>query len=152
MARVAGVLLLSIAAALPAFAGQASASFTVSVRVLPSPTLSVIESASGVEISADDVARGHKQVAVRYRVTGTGLRGYLLQVAPKVGLVRRIEVGGPGTGTATGDIPLEIHRRADGCLAAGCVEEAALVLRLVLDPDARPGSYPLPVRLAALPL
>jgi len=152
MARLAGVLLLSFTAGLPAFAGQSSASFQVSVRVPASATLSVVESAGGVEISAEDVARGYKQVAVRYRVTGTGRRGYLLQVAPRLGVVRRIEIGSSGTATATGDIPLEIHRPADGCLAAGCADEAALILRLVLDPDARPGSYPLPVRLAALPL
>jgi hypothetical protein len=152
MLRAIGVLVLSFASALPALAGQSRASFVVSVRILPRAVLPVVEQAGRVELSADDVERGYKQVAVHYRVSGTGPRGYLLQVARRTGLARRIEVDGLGGGLALGDIPLEIHRPAEGCVAAACTDDFALVLHVVLDADARPGSYPLPVQLAALPL
>jgi hypothetical protein len=152
MARALGVLVLSLAAAPPAIAGQSRAGFAVSVRVPARATVTAVESPGALDISARDVERGYKEVATRYRVASTGARGYLLQLAPRIGLARRVEISGLGGEIVLGDTPLEIHRPADGSVEPGCADEFALALRVVLDPAARPGRYPMPVQLAALPL
>lgn len=152
MARALGVLLLLFVASLPATAGQDRASFKVSVRIPARALLASVGSAGGLEISPVDVAQGYKQVVVRYRVTGTGSRGYLLQIAPRIGLTRHVAVGGLGSEVLIGDSPVEIHRPAAGRLDAAYADDLVLSLRVVLEPEARPGRYPLPLELAALPL
>lgn len=152
MARVLGVLLLSFAAALPAAAGQETARFTVSVRVPARAAVTTVEPAAVLEVSAADVERGYAELAARYRVDSTGTRGYLLQVAPRVGLADRVEISGLGVDVVLADLPIEIYRSAAGCGTRGCTDELALRLRLLLNPAARPGRYPLPVQLDARPL
>lgn len=152
MARALGVLVLSLAVALPAAAGQARASFAVSVQVPARASVTALESAGAFYISAEDVARGYKELATRYRVVSTGARGYLLQIAPRIGLARRVGISGLGGDIVLGDTPLEIHRPAAGCVERGCTDEFELALYVELDPATPPGRYPLPVQLAALPL
>ena len=151
MARALGVLVLSLAVALPA-AGQARASFVVSVRVPARASVTALESAVALYISAEDVARGYKELATRYRVISTGARGYLLQIAPRIGLARRVGISGLGGEIVLGDTPIEIHRPAAVCVDRGCTDEFELALYVELDPATPPGRYPLPVQLAALPL
>jgi hypothetical protein len=152
MARAFGVLVLLFAVSLPAAAGQARASFPVSVRVPARASITAVESAGDVHVSAADIARGYKEFSTRYRVVSTGARGYLLQIAPRIGLARHIEVGGLGGEVVIGDSPVEIHRPAAGRRDAAGADDLVLALRVVLDPEARPGRYPLPLELAALPL
>lgn len=152
MARASGVLVLSLVLSLPAAAGEARASFAVSVRVPARAIVTAGESAGALHISAEDVARGYKEFASRYRVVSTGARGYLLQLAPRIGLARRVGIRGLGGEIVLGAAPLEIHRAATGCVDRGCTDEFEMALYVELDPATPPGRYPLPVQIEALPL
>ncbi len=74
-------------------------------------------------------------------------RGYLLQIAPRVGLARQIEVRGLGADVVMRDDTVEIHRPG-----AEFLQDLELEFRLLLHAAVGPGVFELPVQVAATPL
>jgi hypothetical protein len=140
-------LILALATAAPAMAGQGRASFTVSVVVPARVTLTALDQPSTLEVSAADVERGYVEVGATYRVTHNDRRGYLLSLLPRRGLTREIEVQGLPTALVMGDEPVELIQPGP----PGS-HPLALAFRFVLDPAVVPGRYPLPVLVTAQPL
>jgi hypothetical protein len=140
---MAAVALAGLLAA-PALAGEARATFRVSVAVPAQVRLEALEQPAQLMLSDADVARGYVDVPARYRVRHNDRRGYLLQLAPRTGLARRVEVRGLGQPVVVADDSVEVHRAPGGWL-----DELDLAFRVVLGPGVRPGTYPLPVHLAA---
>lgn len=147
MARCLGALGLAVLLAAPAHADSTRARFRVTVSVPASATVSLLGQADALVVSEEDVARGFVVMPVRYRVTHNTRRGYLLQIAPRLGLAREVEVRGLGSGVVLHDQPMELHRDA-----TDRVDDLALELRVSLEPGVQPGRYALPVQLMALAL
>jgi len=140
-------LALLAAASAPAAAERASARFTVSALVPQRVSLQAIDQPARLAVSSEDIARGYKDLSARYEVLHNTGHGYLLSLSPRLGLASRVEVMGLGGAIELRDQSVEIHRsRPSGR------ERLGLTFRFVLDADARPGSYPLPVHLSAAPL
>ena len=140
------VLVLAIASC-PVSAEQGRAQFTVAVTVPVRVLLEVIEQPTEITLSAADVARGYKDVSARYRVRHNDRHGYLLQIAPRTGITSRIEVHGLGAEMALRDEVLDVRRPGDAF-----EQELALEFRFVLDASVRPGTFALPVNVAAAPI
>jgi hypothetical protein len=140
-------LTLALATAVPAMAGQARASFTVSAVVPVRVTLTALDEPSEMVISTADLERGYKEVAARYRVSHNDRRGYLLSLSPRLGVTREVEVQGLNAALVMGEESVEIVQPGP----PGS-HELALAFRLVLDPAAPPGRYALPVLVTARPL
>jgi hypothetical protein len=140
-------LILALATAAPVMAGEARASFTVSVVVPARVTLTALDQPAELEVSAADVERGYVEVAGTYRVSHNDRRGYLLSFLPRHGLTREIEVQGLATALVMGDEPVELVQPGP----PGS-HQFALAFRFMLDPAVVPGRYPLPVLVDARPL
>jgi len=147
MGRSMGVVALAALLAGPALADQAQARFTVSAVVPKRVTLTVLEQPVQLMLSAEDIERGYKDVAARYQVRHNDPNGYLLHLAPRIGLTRHVEVRGLGAAIQLGDADLAVRQASVGRL-----HDFELAFRFVLDPAARPGSYALPVHVTAAPL
>ena len=130
-----------------ALADQRQARFTVSVTVPARVVIEPLEPSDRFTLSAEDVARGYKDVAASYRVRHNDRKGYLLQIAPRVGLARQVEVRGLGTDVVMRDETIEIHRPG-----AEFLQDLELQFRLLLDTAVQPGVFQLPVQVAATPL
>lgn len=140
-------LVLALATAVPAVAGQARASFAVSAIVPARVTLTALDQPSALQVSAADVERGYAEIAATYRVSHNDRRGYLLRLVPRQGLIRGIEVQGLATPLVLGDGPVEVFQpEPPGS------HQLAIAFRFVLDPAVLPGRYPLPVLVNAQPL
>jgi hypothetical protein len=152
-ARKAGVLAFAlagfIALALPIHAGSVSASLSVSVFVPARAILSLGSQPAGLEITEADVARGYVEApgASLVQVRTNSPAGWLLEFQPLQGPYRGLEVTGLGS---TAQVSA-----AGGWLAqpyAGkTLVTASLGYRFLLSGDARPGTYPWPVALSAMP-
>jgi len=142
-----GMVALAALLAGPAMADQAQARFTVSAVVPKRVTLTALEQPAQLMLSVDDIERGYKDVSARYQVRHNDSRGYLLHLAPRVGLTRHVEVHGLGAAIQLGDADLAVRQASVGRL-----HDFELAFRFVLDPSARPGSYALPVHVTAAPL
>lgn len=130
-----------------ALAGHHESSFTVSATVPALTRLTILEEPAGLVLSPDDVARGFKEVAARYRISCNVPEGYLLRLTPRIGLARGIEVHGlPGTVTV-GQDAVEIHQTPDHR-----THEITLRLRFLFDSSVPPGRYGLPLLVTAVPL
>jgi hypothetical protein len=146
MERSMGVVALAALLAGPALADQARTRFIVSAVVPKRVTLTVLEQPAQLLLSSEDIERGYKEVSARYRVQHNDPHGYLLHLAPRIGLTRRIEVRGLATEVRLDDADLAIRQTS-----AGNRHDFELAFRFVLDPEARPGSYALPVHVTAAP-
>jgi hypothetical protein len=142
-----GVVALAALLAGPALADQARARFTVSAVVPKRVTLTALEQPAQLTLSVEDIERGYKDVSARYQVRHNDSHGYLLHLAPRIGLTRHIEVRGLAAEVVLGDADLAIRQAS-----AGRLHDFELAFRFVLDPAARPGSYALPVHVTAAPL
>lgn len=145
-----GVFVLLFATSLvagSALADQGQARFTVSATVPARVVIEPLEPSDRITLSAQDVARGYKDVAASYRVRHNVRRGYLLQIAPRVGLARQVQVRGLGADVVMRDDTIEIHRPG-----AEFLQDLELQFRLLLDATVRPGVFQLPVQVAATPL
>lgn len=140
-------LTLALALAVPAMAGPARASFTVSAVVPARVMLTALDAPSEVAISAADLERGYKDVAATYRVSHNDRRGYLLSLSPRIGVTREVEVQAFDAAFVMREDSVEIVQPGP----PGS-HELALGFRFVLDPAAVPGRYPLPVLVTARPL
>lgn len=136
-------LVLAIASC-PVSAEQGRAQFTVAVTVPVRVLLEVVEQPTELTLSADDVARGYKDVSARYRVRHNDRRGYLLQIAPRMGITSRIEINGLGAEMALRDEVLDVRRPGETF-----EQELGLEFRFVLDAGVHPGTFELPVSVAA---
>lgn len=142
-----GALALAALLAAPALADRGQGPFEVSVTVPPQVTLESLDAPSLLAITADDVARGYKDISARYRVRHNVRRGYLLQIAPRSGLAREVRVSGLGAEVVLHDEAAEIHRSGEAF-----EQELALGFRFVLAAGVHPGTFELPVQLAPMPL
>ena len=148
MARSFVALVLAAVAAGAAFGAETrQAQFIVRVEVPARATLSAVEQPTQLRISAEDVARGFKDVSARYVVESNTAKGSLLQFAPRLGIARQVEVRGLRSPVIVQDETVEVHRPR-----ATEPESITLHYRFVLEPDAMPGSYELPIHVSATPL
>jgi hypothetical protein len=130
-----------------AVAAERRSSFTVTVTVPPRVALTVLSEPASIDVTAEDLQAGYKDVVARYAVDGNDPRGYVLRVAPRLGLAARIEVSGLAAGAVTlAEQPIDVAKlgAADGMLD--------LRYRIVFESGSAPGRYALPLELAALPL
>jgi len=143
---IATLILASLCAS-PVSAEQSQARFSVGVTVPKHATLEVIEQPAELSLTAQDIARGYKDVITRYLVRHNDRHGYLLQIAPHVGVAQRIEVRGLGADVILRDDVVDIHRAGETF-----VQDLALEFHIVLDASSRPGTIALPVHVAVTTL
>jgi hypothetical protein len=142
-----GVVALAALLAGPALADQAQTRFTVSAVVPKRVTLTVLEQPVQLMLSAEDIERGYKDVAARYQVRHNDPNGYLLHLAPRIGLTRHVAVHGLASEVLLGDEAVAIRQAS-----AARLHDVELAFRFVLDDAVRPGTYELPVHVTAIPL
>lgn len=128
-------------------AADRSGTFQVSVEVPVRVALQPLGEPALLTVTADDLERGYKDVAVRYHVSHNDRHGYLLQIAHLGGVARQVRVNGPGGGSVGGGDVLEL--RGDGLAFE---QDIALEFRLMLRDDVSPGTFDWPVRLTVQPL
>ena len=132
--------------AAPAYAGSASATMSVSVQVIGRTLLTVAQQPSSVEVTQSDIQRGYIDVpaAVAFQVRSNASEGYSLQFEPVSGPFAQAKVTWENRTASVGaDGSWLTHGYQQGTTAG------QLDVRLVLAPDAAPGSYSWPVRFAA---
>ena len=147
MGRSMGVVALVALLSGPALADQARARFTVSAVVPKRVTLTALQQPAQLMLSVEDIERGYKDVSARYQVRHNDPHGYMLHLAPRIGLTRQVEVRGLASDVLVGDEGVAI-RQASGAR----LHDFELSFRFLLDPAARPGTYALPVHVTAAPL
>jgi hypothetical protein len=140
---------LSLLAAIPtaADAGDVRANFVVSAVVPARASLEAITQPALISVSEDDVSRGYLEVAAVYRVRNNDPAGYLLQLAPLIGLASEIEVSGLETRVLMRDEMVEVTQPA-----ALTPRDLSLRFRMTLDPAATTGIYPMPVQVSVVTL
>jgi hypothetical protein len=132
-----------LAAPALAAAAEAQSRFQVSTVVVPRARLQALETASDVVVTAEDVARGYKDLVTQYELRSNDPRGCLLTIAQRPGLAESIDVDGLPVRVRLRDAPAEVVLP----WARG-PQPLELRVRLNLDEAARPGTYPLPLHLA----
>lgn len=145
--KLALALALSLPAVHGAHADSEQARFTVAATVRERVTVAVAMQSPRLSVSDADIRRGYKDISARYRVDSNAGRGYLLRLAPRLGLAERIEVAGLAQPIVLRGDEVEIYRPR-----AAHQPELVLDYRIVLAADVQPGSYELPVHVAASPL
>lgn len=149
----ARVLAFALAAflvpALPVHAGSVSASLSISVVVPARAVLSVESEPTGLQITEADVARGYVEApgASLVRVRTNSPAGWLLEFQPLEGPYRALEVTGLGSTAQVGATGGWLAQPYAGRMLV----TASLGYRFFLSSDARPGLYPWPVGLTAIP-
>ena len=141
------VLLIAsfVIVAAPAYADSASATMAISVQVIGRTLLTVGQQPASVEVTENDIQRGYIDVpAVAFQVRSNAREGYSLQFEPVSGPFAQAKVTWENNTAAVG---------ADGSWLTHGYQQGTttgqLDVRLVLAPDATPGSYSWPVRFAA---
>lgn len=148
MRRLLGAVLLgALAAGAAARADTRQARFTVATVVPARVTFTTLDQPTALTLDAADVERGYKDVGARYQVSHNDGRGYLLHFTPRAGLTRVVEVRGLAADLVLHDMGVEVLQ----AVPTGR-HELMLEFRFVLGPEARPGSYGLPVHVTATPL
>lgn|SRR5450830_1829814 len=149
VSSAAAALLLVLAAIVPTSAAASSASVTVSAFVQPRASVTVEAQPGSLVISETDVRRGFVDLptASRIRIRTNSIRGYLLSFEIESECVTGIVLDGAGdriqVSAGGGLVPLPYPG------PAAVVSE--LGYRFLLSPDAKPGVYPWPVALSAMP-
>lgn len=141
------VLLLALVAGAAARADQERATFLVSATVPGRVTIEPLLQSSLLVITADDVRRGYKEVSARFQVSQNTERGWVLRLSPRIGITEHVKVRGLSTEVVLREETVEVYRPP----TAGR-EDIALGFHMVLDADAEPGTYDMPVHVAATPL
>jgi hypothetical protein len=98
-------------------------------------------------VSAGDIERGYVDLAAVYRVSNNDPAGYMVRLAPRVGLTRAIEVTGLASSVVVRDDVVDVSQPA-----ALRPQDLRLGFRLLLDDAAVPGTYSWPVQLQAYAL
>lgn len=143
MKRPGALMLMALAAPGLAAAPQSQAPMQVSAVVVPRAQLEAIDAASQLTVTAEDVARGYKEVVARYEVRSNDPRGCLLMITPRLGLTESIDIEGLPSGVTLRDAPVELVLPG-----ARGPQPMQLRVRLNLGDAARPGTYELPLHLA----
>jgi hypothetical protein len=143
-----GVVVLLIATTPPlAGGGDLRTQFSVTATVSPRASVEPLSQPALLSISADDVERGYVDVAAAYRVSSNDPSGYMVRLAPRIGLTRSVEVAGLSTSIVVTDQVVEVVQPA-----ARRPQRLDLRFRLVLDANAVPGTYAMPVQLSVATL
>jgi len=122
-------------------ADVASAPLQVSAQVLPHVRLLAADADADFLVTPADVERGYVDVQRHYQLRTNAPERVAVQIHPRVGLAEAIDIAGF-------DGPL---RLLDSSLEVTAPErrELDLSFRLWLNPAVTPGTYPLPLQLAA---
>ncbi|MCU0976964.1 MAG: hypothetical protein MUC71_11740 [Steroidobacteraceae bacterium] len=147
MRRSLGVVLILAITAAGARAETGQAQLSVQATVPARVTLEAVEHPDRLDLSQADIERGYKQVSARYVVRENTARGWLLRLSPRIGLTRHVEIHGLSRPLLLQADSVEVYQPP-----ARGAQALALDYRFVLDPDARPGSYALPIHISATPL
>jgi hypothetical protein len=142
-----GATALALAFASPAFAEQVQAGFTVGVVVPARVVLDIVEQPAELTLTAEDIARGYKDVPARYRVHHNDRSGYTVRIAVRADTVDRVELHGLGEGVELNDGVVELRRAGDPF-----EQDLAFEVRLVLGPSNTPGVFDLKVEVSASPV
>jgi hypothetical protein len=143
-----GVVVLLVATApLVAGAGDTRTQFSVTATVAPRASVEPLTQPAQLSISQDDVERGYVDVAAAYRVSSNDPSGYMVRLAPRVGLARSVKVAGLSSPIVMTDQVVEVVQPA-----ARRPQRLDLVFRLVLDDGAAPGTYSMPVQVSVATL
>jgi len=139
-----GVVVLLVATTpLAAGAGELRTQFSVTATVSPRASVEPLSQPAQLSISRVDVERGYVDVAAAYRVSSNDPSGYLVRLAPRTGLTRAVEVAGLSTPVVMTDQSVEVIQPA-----ALRPQTLALRFRLVLNDQAVPGTYAMPVQVS----
>lgn len=144
---VGAVLLSTMVAGAAVRAETLQAQFIVQAIVPPRTTLEAVESPARLLLTEEDIDRGYKDVAARYRVQSNTRRGWLLRLAPRRGVTQQVEVRGLSGTVLLREETVEVYRPR----VAG-PEDVELDYRFVLATGVEPGSYELPVHVSVTPL
>ena len=140
-------VVLAAALAAPASADpRGDAVFTVAVTVPVRIALQASDVPTTVDLTAQDIARGYKDIAVRYRVRHNDRNGYALEIST-LDPARAVEVRVFDEDSVATGVVVAMRRTA-----APFDDDLALRLRLVLDPTSAPGTFALPLAVVATPL
>jgi hypothetical protein len=129
-----------VACTATARAESTSAVLQVSAVVLPHVSLQ--QDSAPVDITAADIQRGYRDVARHYTVVTNELGRVLLQLNPRLGITDRVDITGLPSPMQMTDSSLEVGQPF--------AREFTLTYRLWLNAAAQPGSYQLPVQVAAV--
>lgn len=140
-------LLLALVAGAGVRAETESARFGVTANVVGTVTLSVADPTARLHVSEADVRRGFTDVSAHYVITSNADRGYMLHLAPRLGLAERIEVTGLETALVIRDLDVEVFQPS-----ATPARDIVLGYRILFSNSAQPGDYDWPVHVAATPL
>lgn len=144
---VGAVLLFALAAGAVAHAETQPARFMVTAVVRDRVSVEAVEQPRRFTLSETDVRRGYKDVSARYVVDSSANEGYLLQLSPRLGLTARVEVSGLSSALVLHQDSVEVYRPQ-----VAEPQDLTLGFRFVLQPDAQPGTYDMPVHVSAIPL
>lgn len=143
MRRCTAALVLLAAMPVVAHAGEARSSLAVSAHVPSKVTLETLSQPAQLTVSEADIARGHVDLAAVYRVTSNDPAGYVVRLAPRVGLTQAVEVSGLASRVVMAEEVVEVSQPA-----ALRPQQLNLGFRLLLDGSAVPGTYEVPVLVA----
>ena len=148
MLRALGAfLLLALVAGAGARADARHAQFIVQATVPAHAKLAAVEQPSYLRVSEADLVRGYVDVSARYVVESNTRAGWLLRLAPRLGITHHVEVRGLSATLVVRGDGVEVFRsRTSGA------EHLELDYRFVLAPGVEPGTYELPIHVAATPL
>lgn len=130
-----------------ALGGEARAQFAVTAYVTARASIESVAEPTQFLVSTSDLERGYVDLSATYRVSSNDPAGYVVRLAPRVGLTRAIEVTGLATPVVVRDDVVDVSQPA-----ALQPRELRLGFRLVLDEGAVPGTYSWPVQLQAYAL
>jgi hypothetical protein len=140
--RSGWLLLALVAVACTGTARAESTSATLQVSAVVLPHVRLQQDSAPVDITAADVQRGYRDVARHYAVVTNELERVLLQLNPRLGITDRVDITGLLAPLQMTDSSLEVGQPL--------AREFTLIYRLWLNAGARPGSYALPVQVAAI--
>jgi hypothetical protein len=128
-------------------AGTATASVHVSVVIKPVSRVTVLHQQSRIEITSQHVAQGYIElpVASRIEVRNNISTGSLLSIENSDGPFRDISVSGFGN-----EVRLQSGNNRVHIPYTPVPKKLELSYRFTLAADARPGSYPWPLQIAAI--
>jgi hypothetical protein len=138
---VVGAIFAAVAPWTAPLADSASTRFLVSAQVAPRVSLQAQSWVQSLSVSAADLERGELELELGYRVASNDPRGYVLELAPRLGLAEVVAVEVDGTRAELTDTQLEFLQRDCG----RC--ELRIRYRVRFREGLAPGDYPLPWQL-----
>lgn len=140
--RSGWLLLALVAVACTGTARAESTSAALQASAVVLPHVSLQQDSAPVDITTADIQRGYRDVARHYTVVTNELERVLLQLNPRLGITDRVDITGLRTTLQMTDTSLEVGQ--------SFAREFTLTYRLWLNAAAQPGSYALPVQVAAV--